>query len=140
VRVCIDKACVDKILATLSFTWARDFAGLLTSLFTSNGVAGVVTGFAKIPALQAALARAAAITGLAVEVMAGALIAFTIELAYQNLAIIGQIRVREFFGQSFANGACFHHPSFVIAGIGVLASPLAAIALGLNTPIIVTPA
>jgi hypothetical protein len=140
IRICVDGACVDKILAALSLSFGKDLYDLLSALFSTKGVAGVMTGIVQIPWLNWALTRAAAALGLSLEVLAGVLIAFVIELAYQTLAVVGQIKVREFFGQSFAGGACLHHPCFVIAGVGVVASPLAALALALNTPIIITPA
>jgi hypothetical protein len=46
---------------------------------------------------------------------------------------------REFFGEDFSNGACLYHPTFAIAAVGVLASPLAAAALALNTPLVILP-
>jgi hypothetical protein len=68
-----------------------------------------------------------------------ALIVTIIELDYQSLVILGQILTREILGEDFSNGACLYHPTFAIAAVGVLASPLAAAALALNTPLVILP-
>lgn len=137
VRVCIDRACTDKIFASiLNPGFAFGAYGLITGLISGVGADKILAAIAKLPAFKTSLEAIAGLAGLTASQAVLVILGLILLIAYQVLAVAGQIKLGDLLGYN-KNGICLNHPAFVIATIGVVGSPLAGLTLALNTPIIV---
>ena len=126
VQVCFDKACADKIRNSLGLGTLVAIGGAISQLAAGpGGVAGLTAAVLKIAWLKPAIAAIAAAAGITLAEAAALLLGLFIILAYQAVAVAGQIAVLGAWG-GLDRGVCLRHPS-LLATAGMFLFPPAAL-------------
>ncbi len=145
-RVCVDRQCLDTIRGTLTFDLLLSTAGLLAGIYAAQGAeAAAATILSALPSgVSAAINAVATALGISVGTALAAVLVLLILIVYNLAAIVAQVKIRELFGESFANGVCLQHPIIALGAIALVTGPTVvgpflAAQIAANTPLIVVP-
>lgn len=119
--ICFDGECVKKLIAA--------------------GPGQIVAALTEISGLLSAGPVAAAAAKISLSFALKVLSVAVVVLAYQVLAVVGQLLFLKALGKT-QNGVCLNHPTVIVGLVGILTGPLGILSGGvaaLNTPFIVTP-